>query len=97
MIQVSDGVMEYAMCTLITGKRSLPSLIGVTPHELAHKWFQHVLATNESKYGWFDEGFTSFIADFAVKEVMDKKNQEDENPFQTMYNNYFYIDRKSVV
>ena len=91
VIQGGDGGMEYAMCTLITGKRSLPSLIGVTAHELAHKWFQHVLATNESKYGWFDEGFTSFIADFAVKEVMDKKNQEDENPFQTMYNNYFYM------
>ncbi len=91
VIQGGDGGMEYAMCTLITGKRSLPSLIGVTGHELAHKWFQHVLATNESKYGWFDEGFTSFIADFAVKEIMDKKNQEDQNPFKTMYNNYFYM------
>src|SRR5690554_6896973 len=91
IIQGGDGGMEYAMCTLITGKRSLPSLIGVTAHELAHKWFQHVLATNESKYGWFDEGSTSFIADFAVNEIMDKDNQEDEFPFQTMYNNYFYM------
>src|SRR5690554_8053996 len=69
VIQGGDGGMEYAMCTLITGERSLPSLIGVTAHELAHKWFQHVLATNESKHSWFDEGFTSFISDFAVKQI----------------------------
>jgi hypothetical protein len=27
---------------------------------MAHSWFQHVLASNESKHGWMDEGFTSF-------------------------------------
>lgn len=91
VIQGGDGGMEYAMCTLITGKRSLPSLIGVTAHELAHMWFQHLLATNESKHGWMDEGFTSFISDFAVNKIMDKKNQEDANPFQSMYNNYKYM------
>ena len=89
VIQGGDGGMEYAMCTLITGERSLPSLIGVTAHELAHKWFQHVLASNESKHSWFDEGFTSFISDFAVKQIMEKENQEDENPFQSMYNAYY--------
>jgi len=94
VIQGGDGGMEYAMCTLITGERSLPSLIGVTAHELAHKWFQHVLATNESKHGWFDEGFTSFISDFAVKQIMEKENQEDENPFQSMYNAYNYMVKK---
>lgn len=94
VIQGGDGGMEYAMCTLITGERSLPSLIGVTAHELAHKWFQHVLATNESKHSWFDEGFTSFISDFAVKQIMEKENQEDENPFQSMYNAYNYMVRK---
>ncbi|HUH26101.1 MAG TPA: M1 family metallopeptidase [Flavobacterium sp.] len=91
VIQGGDGGMEYAMCTLITGERSLPSLIGVTAHELAHMWFQHLLATNESKHFWMDEGFTSFISDFAVNQIMDKKNQEDENPFQSMYNNYKYM------
>ena len=94
IIQGGDGGREYAMCTLITGERSLPSLIGVTAHELAHMWFQHVLATNESKHEWLDEGFTSFIADFAVNQVLEKEEQEDENPFQSMYNNYYYMVRK---
>ena len=95
VIQGGDGGMEYAMCTLITGKRSLPSLIGVTAHEFAHMWFQHLLATNESKHGWMDEGFTSFIADFAVNSIMEKENQEDENPFKSMYDNYYYMIGKN--
>lgn len=94
VIQGGDGGMEYAMCTLITGKRSLPSLIGVTAHELAHMWFQHLLATNESKHEWMDEGFTSFISDLAVNQIMEKENQEDENPFASMYANYVYMVKK---
>ncbi len=91
VIQGGDGGMEYAMCTLITGERKLASLIGVTAHELAHMWFQHMLATNESKHPWMDEGFTSFISDLAVNQIMEKHEQEDENPFQTMYGNYYYL------
>jgi hypothetical protein len=92
VIQGGDGGMEYAMCTLITGKRSLPSLVGVTAHEMAHSWFQHILATNESKHEWMDEGFTSFISDLAMTEVMPSKNKkDDENPFLSSYNNYFYM------
>jgi hypothetical protein len=92
VIQGGDGGMEYAMCTLITGKRSLGSLVGVTAHELAHIWFQHVLATNESKHEWMDEGFTSFISDLAMNEVMPPKNKkENESPFQSSYNNYYFM------
>lgn len=92
VIHGGDGGMEYAMCTLITGKRSLGSLVGVTAHEMAHSWFQQVLATNESKHEWMDEGFTSFISDLAMTEVMPSKNKkEDENPFLSSYNNYFYM------
>src|SRR5699024_3412497 len=54
VIQGCDGGMEYAMCTMITGERNLNSLVGVTAHELAHSWFQFVLASNESKHPWMD-------------------------------------------
>ncbi|MDO4728048.1 MAG: M1 family metallopeptidase [Bacteroidota bacterium] len=91
VIQGGDGGMEYAMCTLITGHRSLASLIGVTAHELAHVWFQGILAFNESKHYWMDEGFTTYISDLAVSSIMDKKLQEDENPFQTTYNSYYLM------
>jgi len=62
VIQGGDGGMEYPMATLITGRRSLPSLVGVTVHEGAHSWYQCLLATDESQYCWMDEGFTSFAA-----------------------------------
>ena len=48
--------MEYPMITLITGERSLRSLVGVTVHEMAHSWFQAMVATNESLHEWMDEG-----------------------------------------
>ncbi|MCX7551279.1 M1 family metallopeptidase [Xanthomarina sp. F2636L] len=88
VIQGGDGGMEYAMSTLITGKRKLGSLVGVTAHELAHKWFQFLLATNELKYYWMDEGFTSYISDYAMDVVMGTK---DTNPVASAYRNYLYL------
>ncbi|GLR16328.1 peptidase M1 [Portibacter lacus] len=61
-IQGGDGGMEYPMITLITGERSLGSLVGVCIHEWMHSWYQFTLATNESLYSWMDEGFTSFAS-----------------------------------
>ena len=66
-IQAGDGGMEYPMATLITGERTLGSLVGVSVHELMHSWYQMILGTNESLYAWMDEGFTSY----ASSEVMD--------------------------
>jgi len=85
VIQGGDGGMEYAMCTLITGHRNFGSLVGVTSHELAHSWFQFVLATNEQKHEWMDEGFTSYISDLAVNEVLDK---QEKNPHSGAFNSY---------
>jgi hypothetical protein len=78
VIQGGDGGMEYAMCTLITGERSFGSLVGVTAHEMAHAWFQHILATNESKHEWMDEGFTSFISDEAMNVIMDERSNDPQ-------------------
>ena len=61
-IQGGDGGMEYPMATLITGERSIASLVGVSVHEWMHSWYQMVLGTNESLYAWMDEGFTSFAS-----------------------------------
>ncbi len=61
-IQGGDGGMEYPMATLITGHRSLRSLVGVSVHELMHSWYQSTLGFNESLYPWMDEGFTSYAS-----------------------------------
>jgi hypothetical protein len=88
VIQGGDGGMEYAMCTLILGEGTLQGLIGVIAHEMGHSWFQHVLATNESKHSWMDEGFTSFIEDLGVNELDEKKVA---NPFAGAYKAYINL------
>ena len=85
VIQGGDGGMEYAMSTLITGKRKFGSLVGVTAHEMAHTWFQFLLATNESLHPWMDEGFTSYISNKAENEVL---NEGKENPHAGSYRGY---------
>lgn len=88
VIQGGDGGMEYAMSTLITGERSFGSLVGVTAHELAHSWFQFVLASNESKYSWLDEGFTSYISAEAMNVVMEyDKDFAQEGNYARYYTN----------
>ncbi len=88
VIQGGDGGMEYAMSTLITGERKLNSLIGVMAHEMAHSWFQHILATNEAKHSWMDEGFTSFISSLFMQEI---RENPAENPFSGSYRGYQYL------
>ncbi len=88
VIHGGDGGMEYAMSTLITGERKFGSLVGVMAHEMAHSWFQHVLATNEAKHEWMDEGFTSFISNLCMNEIMD---QNKDNPFLNSYKGYFNL------
>ena len=88
VIQGGDGGMEYAMSTLITGGRNFGSLVGVMVHEMAHSWFQHVLASNESKHEWMDEGFTSFISSLCMDQIMD---QNKENPFAGSYQGYYNL------
>ncbi|SHG82721.1 M1 family metallopeptidase [Winogradskyella jejuensis] len=88
VIQGGDGGMEYAMSTLITGKRSYGSLLGVTAHELAHTWFQFLLATNEAKHEWMDEGFTSYISALAMNELRDEPRA---NPTSGSYRGYLAL------
>ena len=93
VIQGGDGGMEYAMCTLITGDRSFESLVGVTAHEMAHTWFQFLLATNESLHEWMDEGFTSYISPLAEYQVL---NQSGGDPLVGSYRGYNYLANSGV-
>ena len=86
VIQGGDGGMEYAMCTLVLGEGTLDGLVNsVISHEMAHSWFQHVLASNESKHPWMDEGGASFLEDLGVNEIAETKSK---NPFSGAYKSY---------
>ena len=88
-IQGGDGGMEYAMCTLMLGNGTLEGILGTATHELGHSWFQHILASNESKHPWMDEGFTTYIEDSALNEL--KGDKKEVNPFKGNYAAYYSL------
>jgi hypothetical protein len=53
---IIGGGMEYPMMTIVGGKRPESTLM----HELIHMWFPMLVGSNEKRYAWQDEGFTSF-------------------------------------
>ena len=93
IIQGGDGGMEYAMCTMITGERPYPSLLGVTAHEMAHAWHQHVLATNEAKHPWMDEGFTEYATSHSVNYV---NGVNPLFPNESSYERYYALANSGV-
>ena len=89
IIQGGDGGMEYAMCTLLLGEGTYEGLIkGVIAHEMAHTWFQFLLASNESKHPWMDEGFATYIENDAINSIF---NEGKANPSVDAYESYIYL------
>lgn len=86
VIQGGDGGMEYPMCTLVTGERTFPSLLGVMAHEVSHSWYQGVLASNETLHPWLDEGFADFSSDESQARMLGKANAHE-----TSYTGYFTL------
>lgn len=76
--------MEYPMLTLITGKRRLGSLVGVSVHESVHSWYYGLLASNEGRFPWMDEGFT----EYASSEVMQELFPQPGDPHASAFAGY---------
>ena len=92
-IQGGDGGMEYAMCTLITGGSNYGGLLGTASHELAHTWFQFLLASNESKHEWMDEGFGSYTSNLAMNSLREEKRA---NPSARSYRGYIGLAKSGI-
>jgi hypothetical protein len=63
---IADGPetgMEYPMI-IFNG-----SSLGVTTHETAHQWLPMVVGSNETRYGFMDEGFVGYITSFATAAI----------------------------
>lgn len=98
-VQGGDGGMEYPMGTLITGERGLESLVGVSVHEWMHSWYQMVLGTNESLYGWMDEGFTSYASAKVMnwlKEQKELPSPPSPDPMADDYMGYLNLTQSGV-
>lgn len=92
IIQGGDGGMEYPMATLITAHGSFGGLVSVIIHESLHSWYQGMLATNEAKYPWMDEGFTSYAQHDAMDFVYGKNTL---NPHLGAHGNYHFLVKKN--
>ncbi len=53
---IIGGGMEYPMMTICGGRQPA----SVIAHELIHMWFPMLVGSNEKRFAWQDEGFTSF-------------------------------------
>lgn len=91
IVQGGDGGMEYGTATLVTGNRSLESLVGVIYHEAAHSWYQHLFGINETQDEWFDEGFTSYLQEIGDQLVFQKKSTLAANPNPGAYAGYYRL------
>jgi aminopeptidase N len=60
---------------------------------MAHAWFQHLMATNESVHEWMDEGFTSYISTLAENEISDSK---EDNVFARSFRGYVGLAKSGV-
>ncbi len=54
------GGMEYPTITVISPTGSAKQLDRTIAHEVGHNWFYGILASNERKHPWMDEGINSY-------------------------------------
>ena len=78
-----SGGMEYPTVTLISPVTSEEMLDRVIAHEVFHNWFQQVLASNERRHPWMDEGLTSFYEEKYMASKYGKEHRANEILFQT--------------
>lgn len=85
---IIGGGMEFPMMTIIGDYNSAGAipLYGVTVHELAHMWFPMILSTNERRYTWIDEGYTSFHTNEANMDYYG-----DQFSHNNVFSGYFQI------
>lgn len=80
------GGMEYPMIAFC-GARPAPdgsytdgverALIGVTIHEVGHNWVPMIIASDERKWTWMDEGLNTFLQYYAEQRYAEKFNGTD--------------------
>jgi hypothetical protein len=79
------GGMEYPMITVIAPTNNKRSLDNVTAHEIGHNWFYGILANNERKYPWLDEGLNSYYeTKYKEKKIPGFSQRLEQGLFETM-------------
>ncbi|UOR03512.1 M1 family metallopeptidase [Hymenobacter aerilatus] len=71
---VFDGLdqMEYPMMVNDNPTKTREDAITLTDHEIFHTMFPFYMGTNETKYGWMDEGWAT-IGEWIISPLIDPK------------------------
>ncbi len=93
-----EGGMEYPTITSISPSQSERSLDEVIEHELGHNWFYGILASNERKHPWMDEGMNSYFdhryAEAKFKDKLYSPKSHLPESFEQLLVNTFAVTRK---
>ncbi|MCC5916000.1 MAG: M1 family metallopeptidase [Cryomorphaceae bacterium] len=95
-IQGGDGGMEYPMATLMLGRGKLKGMVGLAVHEAMHSWFYGLIGTNESRYPWIDEGFTTFVENIIMQDLFPEEGPRATNPHFGNYMRYVQQFKKGA-
>lgn len=71
----AGGGMEYPQLTILQSMKDTSDLARVISHEINHNWFYGILAFDERRHPWLDEGFTSYYEDQVVEHAFHKSAQ----------------------
>ncbi|MDT8435866.1 MAG: M1 family metallopeptidase [Gemmatimonadota bacterium] len=69
--------MEYPMLTFVPGYDDREDLYWVLTHEFGHEWYPMLVASNERRHPWMDEGFNTFIDIGSVEEFFAGEDYAD--------------------
>ncbi|HEX2091543.1 MAG TPA: M1 family metallopeptidase [Longimicrobiaceae bacterium] len=91
---IISGGMEYPMLTLtgaLSGGGSDIPIFTVLFHEVLHMWVPMIVGTDETRYGWMDEGLTSYGENLAVMQRF-----PDQSPLAGDHRAYAAIARSGT-
>ncbi len=82
------GGMEYPMTVFVEAYDSAYDEDEVTAHEIGHEWFPMLVGSNETRYGWQDEGLNTFDTFFATDAFLPAMKGEGLRRSQEGYVNH---------
>lgn len=80
--------MEYPGAIFCLSNLKKGDLWGDVTHEIGHNWFPMIVGSNERKYMWQDEGFNTFINEYATKQFNKGEYAEKSGSAQNILAGY---------